>query len=190
MDEKQVISALRDELGLAIEASVAAQTSPDLKARVRARVERERVTAVGWRRWQFAGAGVAIAIAAVIAMLPWHRASERPITVSAVAAVPMTIAAPLVAAAQPATPWLEHRDDLRDASDPQIARERRTQSAATNQAAALKAFIAHVRQRRLDSSALVAARPTGQALQVSTISIERIAIEPLPRLAAITGEQQ
>jgi hypothetical protein len=178
MDEKRLTASLRDEVGLAIEAAMAVEPAPELKVNVRARVDRERASASRWMPWQLASVAVALPLIGVAIGVWWPRETGRSVPTPAVAAVHVRAMAPLMAAAVPSSPRIDAP-----------VRVGRSAPSASSQAAALRAYIDHFRHTPIDTS-VVAARASDKPVNVAMITIERIAIEPLPKLEAITGERQ
>ena len=179
MDENRANGSLRDEIGLAIEASMAVEPAPELRAQVRARVDRERAQAGHWFRWQLASVGALVTVIAVVTFAPWQREATDSVPASEIAVVQMAPVVPFAAGVRPTPAPVERR----------AVRQRTMSAAVSNDAVLLRAYLDQVRQRRIDPSALSAVPPT-EPLTLSAIGIEQIAIDPLPKLAAITGERQ
>ena len=179
MDENRLNGSFRDELGLAIEAAMGVEPAPELKVLVRARIDRERVTTRRWNPWQLATVGAAVAAIVAIAAVAWRGDPNQIRPPSVIAALDRSALAPYAAVAQAVAP----------AVDRTIVPVRAGEVSVSNQAAILAAYVNHVRQLRIDPSA-VAVRASSEPLKLSGINIERIAIEPLPKLDAIAGERQ
>jgi hypothetical protein len=186
MDQDRTVDTLRDELGLEIERVLAIDPAPELKARVRARIESERRSRPSWIRWELLGAG-ALAMAMVAAIVVNRPEQERE------PALPseQVVAAPMVesVAAAPATPQV-----LSPAAQPVVSPARTTELevlVAPGEAAALRLLVASIREGRIDPTVLDDFQPVGTPLQpLGEIAIQPIAIEPLARLELLEGERQ
>ena len=183
MDENRVVGSFRDELGLAIEATVDVSPAPELRAQIRARIDRERAAAGRWMPWQLAVGGVlAVAITMVVATATWQwNREQHPALVEIVSMQRHSLTA-YVAAPSP----------VRSRADRSVVHATAVERPVRNEAAMLAAYVAHIRQLGVIPSSLTGApaRPSGEPLKLSNISIERIAIEPLAKLAAISGDRQ
>ena len=179
MDENRLDESFRDELGLAIEAAMGVEPAPQLKAHLRARIDRERATVPRWMPWQLAIAGVAAVLMAATVFTLWRRDRDQTSAPFVIVAAYSNALAPYAAVSRAVVP----------AIDRPVVRVIATEAALSNQAALLVAYVNHVRQHRITPTDL-AGRASGEPLKVEGISIERIAIEPLPRLEAIAGERQ
>jgi hypothetical protein len=184
MDEKRVIASLRDEIGLAIEASMAVEPAPELRALVRARVEQERAKGRRWLPWPLVAVSALAIVIAVVIVAPWQRGTTATAPTSDIAAVHRATVVPLAGVTQPVAPRSETPIAT---SRPQYALGSTTR---TNDAVLLSAYVDAIRERRIDPSAVSVIGSPSQPLTVSAIGIEPIAIEPLPKLAAIIGERQ
>ena len=179
MDENQLDTSFRDELGLAIESAMAIEPAPELKVHVRRRIDGERASGRRWTPWLLAIAGLAALLIAATTFTPWRRDRDQAGPPSVIAAAYSNALAPYAGVSRAVAP----------AIDRPVVRVRATEAALSNQAALLVAYVNHVRQHRITPTDL-AVRASGEPLKVEGISIERIAIEPLPKLEAIAGERQ
>lgn len=188
MDEDRLTSSLRDEIGRAIEAVLSVPPPPSLAATVRARVdlERARTRSPRWMTWQLA-AVTAIAVAVVSTVLVsrlWR--PESSVAPSTIAAVSTTVAAPYAGAVRPVSlgsntsAALPAPASLRLSAAPGLSPD----------AIALREYVTSLRQRRIAAATLAASPTAIQVLELPAITIERIAIDPLPLLEAVTGERQ
>jgi hypothetical protein len=179
MDENRLDESFRDELGLAIEAAMGVEPAPELKVHVHARIDRERAAVRRWMPWQLAIVGVAAVLIAAITFTHLRRDRNQTDPPSVIAAVYGNALAPYAASAASVAPRIDRTS----------VRVRAGEVSVSNQAAILAAYVSHVRQLRIDPAA-VAVPASSEPLKLSGINIERIAIEPLPKLDAIAGERQ
>ena len=180
--DPDVRASLRDELGLAIEAVMAVTPAPSLAAQVRARVDRERSKSAVSTMWPLtAWATLAVLVASGAALTLLFRAQETT-TSRMIAAAPLNATVPYVAGAQPAPVWIDIAPTARRTGPAQVF----SSPTLSPQAAALRDYVAYLRN---SGSAAEASSPT-PPLTLPAITLEPIAIDPLPQLDAIAGERQ
>jgi hypothetical protein len=186
MDEDRLTVSFRDEIGLAIEAATSVTPAPGLAAAVRARVDRERARRMHWITWQLAVACGLIFVIASGVVLPRLRDVKTDMRGALIAATHLNRAAPLVEAVRPLRRPTERSAALR------VTAQARTPAPdrLSDQAIALRDYVASLRHVRIDLATVSAMASTSRPLEFPAITIERIAIDPLPRLEAVTGERR
>jgi hypothetical protein len=197
VDENRTVNALRDELGLEIERVLAVDPAPDLKARVRIRIDHERTAQAWWMPWRLVGAGT-LAVAGVVALI--LSAPERQVDQVSLTAQPSSVATADSTPAAVAAP-----EPLQPVARVPVARGRRSsrQSAAVRQmmgapvltsareAAALRLLVANIRDGSIDPDVLSQVQPVGKPLPpLAEIAIQPITIEPLARQELLEGAPQ
>ena len=200
MDQDQAVDTLSDELGHEIERALAVDPSPDLKLRVRTRIANGQVSGARPLTWGLVGVG-ALAAALLLAVMAWRpeRGPQQLKDVASLVATPRGESTPPAALAAEEAPALTIPEGrvVRANGDSGI----RPWLTAVNtdaealispaEAAALRLLIIQTRDGRVEASALVDIRNSGEPLeQPSEIAIQTIAIEPLARLAPLEGERQ
>lgn len=194
MDQNRTDRSLRDALGVEIERALAVHPAPELRARVHARIDRERETVGSWRRWWVAGFGTLVAV--VVLFVLTHQSKHdvpmvhREPTIGAAGALPQgsnvrpapaASGTPVrVFAARTARPLLHPSTPVSD--DVLIP---------PGEADAIRLVMTAVQEGRIRLRE-TSAPDIQAALFVSTdeIAIGPIAIEPLSQLTLLEGERQ
>jgi hypothetical protein len=153
---------LRDDLGVELEQLVAIEPPPELAARVRARVAGERVGTWWPLGWQLVGAAAVITVLATTLMIPEREAAPLPV-------VPPSNAPAI------SIPLLPLDVALRLDVNPRRIDNPTTRSTSGTQRA------------RASHYPLLVTPPLEP---LNEISIEPVAIEPLPVLQPLSGDRQ
>ena len=197
MDQEQIVSALRDELGLEIERALSVDLDPELKARVRAHLDREKTSRAAWVPWQLAGAG-AMGLAIVLAVLvTWPEREDEPrVSGEQVIAIPTVqsppagapvIQASLPSVGPPAQPAVSRRVPVQ----PPARTSELEVVIIPGELTALRLLATNIRDGHIDEGALPDLHVPSVALEPLTeIALHPITIEPIARLEPLQGERQ
>jgi hypothetical protein len=190
--DKDLTAPLRDEIGLAIEAAMSVTPDPSLAAHVRARVDLERTKPIRWRGWQLAVGAACVAMVAAVVPALWPRDRNAADPAPMLAASHPFHVVPYATPAEPPPLLIAHRAQPNGLSrgSADAATSRAAAPRLSPDAAALRGYVAYLRQVRNDGPMAEAVQPASGPLELPTITIARIAIDPLPRLEAVTGERQ
>jgi hypothetical protein len=184
--DQELKASLRDDLGLAIEEVMAVTPAPSLAAHVRARVDRERSRPAVWNMRPLAVLATLVVLIIVGAGLSLLLREAEPRGPRAIAARRLIAPVPYVAAAQSARVHIDVSTSSRGTKTPRVL----SSSILSPQATALRDYVAYLRTPRTnDQSAAETPSPT-QVLTLPAITLEPIAIDPLPQLDAVAGDRQ
>ena len=177
-----------------IENAFAVEPSPEFVARVRTRIEREPAPSAWFVWWWPAAAGVVAAtVALAVSVTSIDRDTSAPVSGAPVVA---SISKPAPAAtAAPPRPIR----DVRTAPSAMRAVQVRSSARIVDERAALRLLISNIREGRIDAAELkdldAPKFEPVREIRIEPIDIEPVPqivllnTEPLPRLAALEGEQ-